>query len=500
VLETMPAADARRPAVAARDPGARAGRRGRGGAEGIRLLQDPRVPHPRGDHARGRRARVHARRAAGGLDPLRRRLPRQQPLRRPAEEGAVRPLGHRPARGARAGVQRQGRVPLRRAARGNHEAEGHRRRRRGRRVRDVLRRVGHQRRLPRVPDRLAIRQGRQPVRRAVPDRVVHERRPLPRLVFEDHAGRQGPPVRQRHPLAGGHRLQPRGGAVLLRQPGPVERHELAEAPHARLVPGPPDRQPLVRDHQRRDGPPAGRTQERQPVSRRGAAGEGVRAAADLAAALEGRPVGQRHLVRHVGREVRAVRQPPVRRRPAPLEHHAVRPGEGERPPPRRGHPVRVGVCQRHRADDPEPQGRLPLRRRHEPRLGVRRPQALRAGARRLDRQGAVRRVRHEGRPGRLHPHLHRARRQGHRGRREELRDEHVHLHLPGRLRQPGGRPDHADHQERDRRRRRQEREARRRRHANRQRPRAAPGRRAVAEGHRAAAPRCVLHVVGTAEV
>ena len=110
--------------------------------------------------------------------------------RRPAR-GEVHPLRPRPARGARPGLPR--RLALRHPARRGVAHQGHRRRRQGRRLRDRQRRLGDQRRLPRIRLRLEVRQGRQPLGRALPDRLVHQREQVPRLGPADHARRQVDP-------------------------------------------------------------------------------------------------------------------------------------------------------------------------------------------------------------------------------------------------------------------------------------------------------------------
>ena len=147
--------------------------------------------------------------------------------RRP-EEGEVHPLRPRPARGPRPGLE--GRLALRHPAPRRLAHQGHRRRRQGRRVRGRLRRLGDQRRLPRVRLRLAVRQGRQHLDHAVPDRLVQQQQQVPRLGRQGDAGRQVGADHQRRPLARRHRLQRRGRRLLHRQPGPVERHLRPQAP------------------------------------------------------------------------------------------------------------------------------------------------------------------------------------------------------------------------------------------------------------------------------
>ena len=72
-------------------------------------------------------------------------------------------------------------------------------------TRNLLRRLGHFRRLPRVCHRLhELRQGRKPLRLRRPlltDSLTSEA-PFRRLVPQDHPRRQGRPLCQRHPIPG----------------------------------------------------------------------------------------------------------------------------------------------------------------------------------------------------------------------------------------------------------------------------------------------------------
>ena len=65
--------------------------------------------------------------------------------------------------------------------------------------------------------------GRQPVDRALPDRLVLVGGEVSRLVPADHARRQSDPDVQRPAVAGRHRGERRRGHVLHGQPGPLER-------------------------------------------------------------------------------------------------------------------------------------------------------------------------------------------------------------------------------------------------------------------------------------
>ena len=87
----------------------------------------------------------------------------------------------------------------------------------------------------------------------------------------------------------------------------------------------------------------------------------------------------------------------------------VVPGEGQRPLSGRLHPVPPGVRLGHPAAVARA-GRLAVRRRDEPRLGLARQQAVRAGAADLDRQGPVRGPRDPRPARRLRADLHAARR------------------------------------------------------------------------------------------
>ena len=107
----------------------------------------------------------------------------------------VHPVRPRPARGARPGLPR--RLALRHPARRAVADQGQRWRRQGRRVRDGQRRLGDQRRLPRVCLRLEVRPRRLPLGRALPHRLVHQREQVPGLGPADQSRGQDDPDLQR---------------------------------------------------------------------------------------------------------------------------------------------------------------------------------------------------------------------------------------------------------------------------------------------------------------
>ena len=82
-------------------------------------------------------------------------------------------------------------------------------------------------------------------------------------------------------------------------------------------------------------------------------------------------------------------------------------------------------------------GCQPHRRRHQPRLGLARHQAIRPGTSNLDRQSSLRSSRDASQAGWLRADVPPPGRSQDRRRYEVVQVPHVHLHLPGELRQPG---------------------------------------------------------------
>ena len=190
-------------------------------AEGIGYYKLVTFPIPDNVVLEVRRDGVHARRGSPWPRGAATSTSSRTPTTDPPNDAEVHPLGDGPARGRSASPtttrtagstrcsaarSRASRTPTTTASADVFET--------------VLRRLGHQRRLPRVRLRLQVRQGRQPVRRALPDRLVHQRSPVPRLVPEDHARRQAAPLRQRHPLARRHRVRRDGDLFYTDNQGP----------------------------------------------------------------------------------------------------------------------------------------------------------------------------------------------------------------------------------------------------------------------------------------
>ena len=97
------------------------------------------------------------------------------------------------------------------------------------------RRLGSQRRLPRVRLRLSLRQGRQHLDRPVPHRFVQLEQQVPRLGRQGDPGRQVRADDQRRPLPRRRRLQRGRRRLLHRQPGALERRLRPQGDHGRRL-------------------------------------------------------------------------------------------------------------------------------------------------------------------------------------------------------------------------------------------------------------------------
>ena len=151
------------------------------------------------------------------------------------------------------------------------------------------------------------------------------------------------------------------------------------------------------------------------------------------------PVGQRHRLRPVRRQVRPVREATLRRRPDAQHGHARLPGEGERPVPGRVLPVPRRASAR---------GIVPVRFGHDGSLFV--GGTNRGWGSRGNKPFSIERLVWTGKvPFEIHEM--KAKPDGFEltftkpvdpetaGERRVVHDEDVHLHLSGGLRQPRGR-------------------------------------------------------------
>ena len=170
---------------------------------------------------------------------------------------------------------------------------------------------------------------------------------------------------------GGIGLNDKGELFYSDNQGPWNGGRRPPAPGRRQLPGPPHRQQVVRQGPQH-GQPAPRPHEQQPHLHRSREDPPTGAARHHPALREAGPEPERHRLRRERRQVRPVRPPDVRRRPAPQQHRPLRPGQGQGPLPGRLLPLPRGLRLRHRADDAG-RRRLVLRRRHQPRLGRRGP-------------------------------------------------------------------------------------------------------------------------------
>ena len=187
-------------------------------------------------------------------------------LDRQSQGRQVHPLRPRPARSPRPGLQER-RLALRHPAPRRLAHQGHQRQRQGRPLRGRQRWLGDQRRLSRIRLRLPLRQGRQHLDHALPDRLVQQQQQVPRLGRQGHARRQVRPHHQRRALPRRRRLQCRGRRLLHRQPGPLERRVRPQAARRRRLRRPSRQLQMVqgaRSEISRHRPAS--PQERQPHS------------------------------------------------------------------------------------------------------------------------------------------------------------------------------------------------------------------------------------------